>query len=638
MTKFLGSTKANSNIAHAESPAKARRQYEIEYHKLEAGHIRILQVTCEPKRNGLHHLSTQLRSFSVHRLPHFLALSYAWPDSREPTRTIHCNDRYITVSRHVYYALENLCPPSSAASFAIWIDAICIDQANDSEKSNQVPHMGSIYSLASQVVVWLGPNELVNAHLEQIECLAQYVKDVPDTQWYRVLLKPPFPKRDHPFWKAMDSMIWSRWFQRLWIVQELCLGREVNVMCGRCFVPWRSLAVIFQWEHRVSNTDWLATDAFREKHTLGLALNDCRQTFQTYLNLDDTRPVNITDLLLTLKGLRSQACSKPIDKVFGLLFLLPMAIRQKIVVDYSRETEYWRTYIGLARALTTQIRGLCVLSYAPSTERAADLPTWCPDWNVLPTGVPHPLSFTLEQDGFVEPSLAVPQLRLGHDVRHLHIRGFQVDRIVYTNSRKRPEDNNPMDAIEIWLEWQSSALNALQNWPRPSIDPLRITEAHLRNLTMNTWTPDWGPEVPKRLIIDTDYPFMEKCYQALISHCEKVLAGEGQHLPVGGEYGLFPMDDHAIRFHSSMYDAIDKLETFSYFITEKGRVGRGSVMEKVGDFLVVLQTGPVPYILRYEEENPGVAKLVGEAYLDGCLDVCAIAVDERGPDEWFIIG
>jgi hypothetical protein len=105
--------------------------------------------------------------------------------------------------------------------------------------------MGSIYSLASQVIVWLGPNELVDVHLEQIEFLAQYVKDVPENQSEWVLLKPPFPTRDHAFWKAVESMLFSRWFRRLWIVQELCLGREINVMCGRCFVLWRSLRVIF---------------------------------------------------------------------------------------------------------------------------------------------------------------------------------------------------------------------------------------------------------------------------------------------------------------------------------------------------------------------------------------------------------
>jgi len=38
----------------------------------------------------------------------------------------------------------------------MWIDAICINQNDISERNNQVRQMGAIYSQASQVVVWLG--------------------------------------------------------------------------------------------------------------------------------------------------------------------------------------------------------------------------------------------------------------------------------------------------------------------------------------------------------------------------------------------------------------------------------------------------------------------------------------------------
>ena len=41
----------------------------------------------------------------------------------------------------------------------LWIDAISIDQMNSQEKSEQVPRMGRIYSLARRVIAWLGSNE-----------------------------------------------------------------------------------------------------------------------------------------------------------------------------------------------------------------------------------------------------------------------------------------------------------------------------------------------------------------------------------------------------------------------------------------------------------------------------------------------
>jgi hypothetical protein len=41
----------------------------------------------------------------------------------------------------------------------IWIDALCINQSDNVEKAIQVPLMGSIYTNARQVIVWLGLEE-----------------------------------------------------------------------------------------------------------------------------------------------------------------------------------------------------------------------------------------------------------------------------------------------------------------------------------------------------------------------------------------------------------------------------------------------------------------------------------------------
>lgn len=42
------------------------------------------------------------------------------------------------------------------ARLFIWIDAICIDQSDSTEKATQVPLMSEIYRQALQVNVWLG--------------------------------------------------------------------------------------------------------------------------------------------------------------------------------------------------------------------------------------------------------------------------------------------------------------------------------------------------------------------------------------------------------------------------------------------------------------------------------------------------
>jgi hypothetical protein len=44
-----------------------------------------------------------------------------------------------------------------------WIDALCIDQNNTSEKIHQVAQMGSIFSKAELVHVWLGVYEYADS-------------------------------------------------------------------------------------------------------------------------------------------------------------------------------------------------------------------------------------------------------------------------------------------------------------------------------------------------------------------------------------------------------------------------------------------------------------------------------------------
>jgi hypothetical protein len=41
----------------------------------------------------------------------------------------------------------------------LWVDAICIDQTDASEKSYQVGLMARIYMQAHQVIVWLGDGD-----------------------------------------------------------------------------------------------------------------------------------------------------------------------------------------------------------------------------------------------------------------------------------------------------------------------------------------------------------------------------------------------------------------------------------------------------------------------------------------------
>jgi len=85
----------------------------------------------------------------------FEAISYCW-NGQQASRTITCEGGGLRVTINCEAALRRLRPVVNGETRLLWIDGVCIDQANDTEKSHQVAIMGSIYNRAKQVVIWLG--------------------------------------------------------------------------------------------------------------------------------------------------------------------------------------------------------------------------------------------------------------------------------------------------------------------------------------------------------------------------------------------------------------------------------------------------------------------------------------------------
>ncbi|KAJ4289863.1 hypothetical protein N0V90_011196 [Kalmusia sp. IMI 367209] len=84
----------------------------------------------------------------------FDALSYCWGDPK-CTHIIVCNDIDLPINGNLYQALRALRNPGHQSRY-LWVDAICINQDDEIEKSHQVFHMLQIYQLANKVIAWLG--------------------------------------------------------------------------------------------------------------------------------------------------------------------------------------------------------------------------------------------------------------------------------------------------------------------------------------------------------------------------------------------------------------------------------------------------------------------------------------------------
>jgi hypothetical protein len=125
-------------------------------------HIRLLEMECcDTKVEGPRE---PRYSLVQHELPSngtrlaFEAVSYTWghPD-RISALQIHDDKGQIGLTANLTQALPHMTEQSRTKR--LWIDQLCINQADNDERSAQVSLMSEIYKKAARVIVWLGPGD-----------------------------------------------------------------------------------------------------------------------------------------------------------------------------------------------------------------------------------------------------------------------------------------------------------------------------------------------------------------------------------------------------------------------------------------------------------------------------------------------
>jgi hypothetical protein len=111
----------------------------------------------------------------------YQALSYACGPAT-PTTPILCNGHRLEVTKNLHEVLLYL---RHRGVQHLWIDAICIDQSDDEEKSEQIQLIKQIYDRAASLVIWLGGG--TRSSVEAFHLLDYMNQQVP-----LVLTKPSF--------------------------------------------------------------------------------------------------------------------------------------------------------------------------------------------------------------------------------------------------------------------------------------------------------------------------------------------------------------------------------------------------------------------------------------------------------------
>ncbi|KAF4963078.1 hypothetical protein FSARC_8880 [Fusarium sarcochroum] len=355
--------------------------------------IRILEVEAGVQGSPIH-CKFHVISMDDVKIP-YEALSYAWGLSNATSRqTVHVGGKGVEVTGSLYGALQRL--RLVQKSRYLWIDAFCINQADDEEKTQQVSMMCRIYSQCTRCLIWLGPLEEVDYHDGQAAVDALY--------WIGGSQEAPTWLDDETardaVAKALKVFINTSWWGRIWTVQEAILPQQAIVFWGSCEISWDSMRRAVD-----SFFDNSAPEIPAEFWDNGSILN----LQHAMRGLDISRDEPLFEILWRW---RYRNATDPRDKVYGVLGFRDDVFLPTIAkCDYSIDvrTVYERTTIGL---ISTSGDLLPLIGRGGEGSDIPGIASWAVDWNGVKEQSRHSTSDVCDH------------IRIWHDLGYTADRGL----------------------------------------------------------------------------------------------------------------------------------------------------------------------------------------------------------------------
>ncbi|KXJ89330.1 heterokaryon incompatibility protein-domain-containing protein [Microdochium bolleyi] len=320
---------------------------------------------------------------------HYTALSYVWGSTEDPkhisVREEGGSSGTLVVTRNLEEALRYL--RHAQEPRVMWIDAICINQADMDERSRQVVFMARLYNTARDVVVWLGPDK------DDGEFALTFLKSWGDrisVNWTKTAMEilgkredtgdcefdAEFPKsmsrgrlNDRESW-ALYHLMNREWFERLWVRQEAITMTPTSIRCGNTeFGSPALMRTIFMMQTRNIWFDLPVDETLR-------FLERRKLVYDLIVARADTRPLD--RLRFDLSGLK---WGQPVDAIYASQNLLTSLEKDmNIVPDYTLSAT--TVFQDLATQLINHAEKLTLFHTCELASKSLpDLPSWVPDWS-----------------------------------------------------------------------------------------------------------------------------------------------------------------------------------------------------------------------------------------------------------------
>ncbi|TGJ80935.1 hypothetical protein E0Z10_g7837 [Xylaria hypoxylon] len=592
------------------------------YRSLSPSSIRLLEIMPALPDEQIECALTTVQD--VNEAPEFEAISYVWGQDISPD-PILCNGSRIRVTQNLEQALRHLRPlprwesvqtwPSNHPlhssrhawrSFArnryeqqenataiqtpVWIDAICINQADLVERANQVKLMA------------YGPMPIV------LFFLAQAIRNMEGRSDNLVALRPlqdlehrnlmyGLPKPLAWEWKVFQKFLSNPWFRRTWVVQEVVLAqRGVVIVLG----DWQ-----LDWDAVGKATTWYQAKGYAMPRTMRIAalhgapasnllpVADAAALWRMYRSVHGRIPLSTL-----MKDFRLRSAGQDVDKLYAALSLAEetdgsdrLGLHPLLEPDYKKPVQ--DVYRDLAAFLIIEHGSLFILSCVdrPPTQNAA-WQSWVPDWRqakITPEIWDSQEQIAFQADG--DEPLSVDFWR-GDDC--LCVEGITVDTIRYYGDRLKGYgfgfETYAQERDFMQAAWKlAKSLLRGEN----AIDHAAV-QKHAR-VFVSTITASRGDGE-----VDEVWDSAARWFADHLSFRIPSSGGRRRSADPG-------------RFHEAFVHAcIDR----RFFITRDGLMGIGPHAMKQDDNVVVLFGGKVPFVVRRVGSQHA---LIGECYVAGLM-------------------
>lgn len=346
-------------------PRRSRALPEFQYEPLGDGHIRVLRVLSGNKQARLR---CELDYTSLRRPRPFIALSYAWGDKYDTTE-IELNRGVFSITTSLHGALRAVREPDR--DVLVWADAVCINQKDADERSEQVQKMYLIYRAADLVGIWLGPEADDSSRaIALIDKLNEKGLDRETVR--RTIYSSSWERHFHALVDLFERDYWDR----LWVVQEVNNAKRGIVYCGDDSTSW---------DKYINISNILSSHRDDLQRRFPQATRRDRRSYESNLTMFGPRNVICVggaSLAYYLDYFRSRLASDPRDKLYGLLGILPSPVQHRFKPDYeSSPSELYIDIVEYFLQTTGRLDIICSVHNLSHGPNLLKLPSWVPDWS-----------------------------------------------------------------------------------------------------------------------------------------------------------------------------------------------------------------------------------------------------------------